>query len=164
MNKIIRAIIIIFIIIIMLVLSVIVIGRMFFYNQKYTLNFEKVAEFDKGQNDNDLYWFTLRDKEYHGFYGVEMLENLSFNADDVDDIDFDYNNYTYIITIDHELKKISYSYSDMKNRKFLFIPKQFVGNVVLDSKETNKLYIYRIKKMDIDCDYHNPDYGVSFVD
>lgn len=163
MNKTVRNITLILLVIILLVLSIIIIGRIFYYKE-YVLNFETVAEIDKGQDDNDLYWFTLRDEEYHGFYGVEMLENLSFNTDDISNIDFDYNNYTYVITVGHELKNISYSYSDMKNRKFLVIPKQFVGNVVLDSKGTDKLYIYKIKKMDIDCDYHNPDYGVSFVD
>lgn len=164
MNKIVRATVIVFIIIALLILSVIIIGRIFFYSQKYTLGFEKVTEIDRIPDDNDLYWFTLRHEEYNGFYDVEMLENLSSNIGDVDNIDFDYDNYTYVITIGHELKSISYSYSDVKNRKFLFIPKQFVGNVVLDSKETDKLYIYKIKKMDIDCDYHDRDVGVNFSD
>lgn len=164
MNKIVRTIVIVFIIIVLLILSVIIIGRIFFYSQKYTLGFEKVTEIDRIPDDNGLYWFTLRHEEYNGFYDVEMLENLSSNIDDVDNIDFDYDNYTYVITVGHELKSISYSYSDMKNRKFLFIPKQFVGNVVLDSKETDKLYIYKIKKMDIDCDYHDKKVGVNFSD
>lgn len=164
MNKVIKTAIVILISIVLLVILVMIIGRIFFYNQKYPLDFEKVTEIKKGQDNNDLYWFTLRDEEYNGFYGIEMLENLSSNIDDVDNIDFDYENYTYVITIGHELKSISYSYSDMKNRKFLFIPKQFVGDVVLDSMETDKLYIYKIKKMDIDCDYHDKDVGINFSD
>lgn len=164
MNKIIRIVFVILVIVLLLILSVIIIGRIFFYNQKHTLDFVKVTEIDRTPDDNDIYWFTLRNEEYNGFYGIEMLENLSSNIDDVDNINFDYDNYTYVITVGHELKSISYSYSDMKNRKFLFIPKQFVGNVVLDSKATDKLYIYKIKKMDIDCDYHDKKVGVNFSD
>lgn len=153
--------------IIFVIMLIFVAVTVILYKSYFSISFEKIYECNADiPEENDLYWFTQRDASYDGFFGTnnDWIYNLVDKSVDIESMHFDYNNYTYVITIDHELKKISYSYSDMKNRKFLFIPKQFVGNVVLDSKETNKLYIYRIKKMDIDCDYHNPDYGVSFVD
>ena len=79
-----------------------------------------------------------------------------------DDIVFDYDHYTYIVTIGHELINIEYSRSDMKNRIYGIFPKQYVGHVTLKEDLTDKVYIYRIKKMDIDCDYHEPNRSVTF--
>ena len=52
----------------------------------------------------------------------------------------------------------------MKNRKFIFIPKQFIGKVELKKDFSNRVYIYKIKKMDIDCDYHDRSKNVEFKD
>ena len=61
-----------------------------------------------------------------------------------------------------KLKSIKYSYSVSKNRKFLFFPKQLIGQVTLDKNMIDKIFIYRIEKMDIDCDFHNPQAYVSY--
>ena len=50
----------------------------------------------------------------------------------------------------------------MKNRVMVIFPKQYIGKVVLCEEDTGKVYIYRVKKMDIDCDYHEREKNVSF--
>ncbi|MDR1630532.1 MAG: hypothetical protein LBS36_10040 [Oscillospiraceae bacterium] len=106
-------------------------------------------------------WHTLRHPSYNGFFPDEILDDLGVNRDD---LRLDYNRYTYVVTFRHELLNISYSYSQMKNRTFIKLPKQFVGNVDLKSETTDNVYIYRVKKMDIDCDFHDRTKGVSFID
>ena len=125
------------------------------------IKFETVGSYDCNKDYfEDLAWFTLRDASYNGFFPPETLDSLGV----VDhNISFDYDNYTYVVTVRHELSKISYSYSQTKNRKLIIIPKQFVGNVELKKGITNKVFIYRIKKMDIDCDYHETSRGVSYI-
>lgn len=147
---------IIFIMILML-LSVII------YHTNFSLQFEEVGCFDgKINSESNSVWFTLRDESYSGFYEETRLENLLKSENEFSNLDFKYDEYTYIITIGHELNKISYTFSQMKNRKLMIIPKQFVGIVDLKKESTEKIYIYKIKRMDIDSDVHSPMRGVSF--
>ena len=126
------------------------------------IDFERVCEKDykPTKNFSTHLWFTLRSPEYSGFFPEESLDTLGV---DYNDIPFDYNRYTYIITIGHELLDIKYSRSDMKNRIYGIFGKQYVGHVTLKEETTDKVYIYRIPKMDIDCDYHEPQRAVTFV-
>ena len=148
-------------IMVIFVLLIILIFIIFIFN--FNIKYEYVATFSGNiSSENSLSWFTLRDEKYHGFFDETRLENLLKTKEKLNNYDFNYEKYTYVITVGHELKQISYSFSQMKNRKFLFMPKQFVGNVELTKEYTDKIYVYRIKKMDIDCDYHNRERGVSF--
>ena len=132
-----------------------------FSSKKKDLSFEKVGEFpytcNSEINDSELVWFTLRDEKFNGFFSDDILDNYK-----VEYSEFDYSKYTYVICVGHELKSISYSNSETKNRKLLIFPKQFVGIVSLSEEKSCNLYIYRIPKMDIDCDYHNRSRLVSF--
>lgn len=148
-------------------LVLILIGGIMFF--KYTIpnyrniNFDEVYQCDIDANTeifNKTYWFSIRDNSYNGFFDIGYLDKIGV---DCSKLDFDYSKYTYIITIGYELSDISYSYHDMKNRKLIFIPKQFIGKVKLKKEFDNKVYIYKIKKMDIDCDYHNRSKNVEFV-
>ena len=132
------------------------------YSRTYkSIEFEQVCEKDANfESDRHIKWFTLRSSEYGGFYSEESLNTLG--VEDYDDIVFDYDQYTYIITIGHELINIEYSRSDMKNRIYGIFGKEYVGHVTLKEEETDKVYIYRIPKMDIDCDYHEPERDVVF--
>lgn len=118
---------------------------------------EKQATFERSRH---ILWFTLRSSEYSGFYSEESLDTLG--VENYEDIAFDYDRYTYIVTIGHELISIEYSRSDMKNRIYGIFGKQYVGHVTLKEEATDKVYIYKIKKMDIDCDYHEPERDVIF--
>lgn len=125
-----------------------------------SINFEQVCIKDGNlERFKEHAWFTLRSPEYHGFYSEELLDTLKV---DYDDIIFDYDHYTYIVTLGHELLNIEYSRSDMKNRIYGIFGKEYVGHVTLKEEFTNKIYIYRIKKLDIDCDYHEPKRAVTY--
>lgn len=133
------------------------------YKKEFKLSFEQIEQIPVSTNsfsDKELIWFTLRDEKYCSFYSSEILLNYGVSPDK---INMDFSKYTYVVTIGHELESINYSFSRMKNRKFLFIPKQFVGIVNLQYECSPNLYIYRIKKMDIDCDYHEPNKNVYYV-
>jgi hypothetical protein len=134
-------------------------------NATYTeIPYEKVTQYEFSLDDDNInytFWFTIRDELFNGWFTNDYLTNMGI---DISNIEFDYNKYTYVITIGYELHRISYSYSDMKNRKFGFVPKQFVGKVELQRELKNIVYIYRIKRMDIDCDYHERNRNVFFVD
>lgn len=123
------------------------------YNLKYTLVYSEFCDNING----DEYWFSLRDEKYNGFFTEGYLRNYG-----VEFSDYDYENYTYIVTLGHELKEITYSPKEMKDRVMVIFPKQYIGKVVLDKNDTGKVYIYRVKKMDIDCDYHERSKNVSF--
>ncbi len=88
-----------------------------------------------------------------------MLESY---CEDYETGQLDRENYTYVVTCGHKLKNISYNLFETKNRKFIVFPKQFVGRVVLEYEESDNIYIYKIKKIDIDCDYHDRARNVYF--
>lgn len=149
----------------LIILSILffIIFIMSIYKKEFELPFEQVEQISVSADvlsEKTLVWFTLRDEKYCGFYSSEMLLNYGIMPDK---LDMDFSNYTYVVTVGHKLENISYSFSQMKNRKFLFIPKQFVGIVNLQYECSSNLYIYRIKKMDIDCDYHEPNKNVFYV-
>lgn len=149
----------------MIILSILflLIFAMSIYKKDFELPFEQVEQISasaEALSENEPVWFTLRDEKYGGFYSSEKL--LDYGVA-LNDFDLDFSNYTYVITLGHKLESISFSYSKMKNRKFLFVPKQFVGIVKLQYEYSPNIYIYRIKKMDIDCDYHEPSKNIFYV-
>lgn len=144
-----------------LLVCFIIINALCVYRMDFEIPFDKAGEFDIGEKTSvgktDAYWVGLRHPKYGGFYSEEILDAYNIN------INLDFNKYTYIVTFGHELKRISYSYNTMKNRKLVFIPKQFIGKVVLLEEFKDKVYVYRIPTMDIDCDFHERDRKIYFV-
>lgn len=131
------------------------------YNAKFDLPFEPVERIAVDDiPDSEPAWFSLRDEKYSGFF---TLEKLTEYGADASDLSFDFSHYTYIVTCGHELRSIKYSLSQTKNRRFLFIPKQFDGIVELQYDSSPYVYIYRVKKLDIDCDYHEMSKNVSYI-
>ncbi len=129
------------------------------YHMNFDISFECIGAFDVTEypeNGCSTGWLSLRHPDYNGFYSDEILNQYRI------DMDLEYDKYTYIITFGYELKQISYSYDTVKNRKILFIPKQFIGKVILLDEFKDKLYIYKIPKMDIDCDIHERNREVYF--
>ena len=156
-----------FIVLSLLIVIGLIIDKMFFY---HNIPFDLVAEcdiiIDKGTGFDEKnrfcswrdsnFWHTIRDEKFHPFYGLEILQK----ADLPSDVTIDTQKYTYVVTYGRQLKQIQYRYLDMKNRTLFLLPKQFVGRVLLGKETTEKIYIYRIRKMDIDCDYHNHNRNV----
>lgn len=123
------------------------------YNHYFELDFIKVTDYTsdfKTSKSQNLYWFSLSNG---GCFTKETLDRYGV------DLDFepDYSKYTYIVTVGYKLNDISYSLNARKNHV------QFIGKVILDDEFTNKIYIYRVKRMNIDCDYHERDRNVYFV-
>jgi hypothetical protein len=132
-----------------------------YYKSFQNISFEQIGVYNTNEENlnGETYWFTLREPE--GFFDITTLDNLGV---DYSNVYFDYSKYTYVVTVGYELSSLSYSYSEMKNRKFIIFPKQFVGFVELKPQKNDNVYIYRIKKMDIDSDVHEPNRGVSFAE
>ena len=131
------------------------------YNAKFDLPFEPVERIAvKDIPDSEPAWFSLRDEKYSGFFTLEKLTEYGAESSD---LSLDFSHYTYIVTCGHELRSIKYSLSQTKNRRFLFIPKRFVGIVELQYDPSPYVYIYRVKRLDIDCDYHEMSKNVSYI-
>ena len=126
----------------------------------FSIPFEYVAKYKAEDIEKMPIWFSVRDKKYSGFFDEELLSEhcVGYRKDELD-----LENYTYIVTCGHKLKEISYSFCETKNRKLLFIPKQYVGRVILYYEENSYIYIYKVKKIDIDCDYHDRNKNVYFT-
>jgi len=129
------------------------------WNRRNSLEFtliQTVPVAEKFYGD-ELKWFSVRDEKFQGFHGTgeEMLRGFTGKS-----FDLDIENYTYIVTIGHELESLKFSLSAIKNT---FPPKQFVGIITPKEERADLIYIYRIKKMDIDYDYHDPSGFVTFV-
>lgn len=150
------------VVLIFIIIALILTDIITLYHHDFEIQFEKVGEFDIVEKPINgglgAFWIALRSPAYNGFFSNDILKN-NFN---IEFNEFDFNKYTYIVTSGYELKQISYSYDTMKNRKFIAIPKQFIGKVVLWDEYKDKIYIYKIPKMDIDCDFHERNREVYF--
>lgn len=149
----------------MIVIVVIVLAFSIFlggvlYYMQFNIRFENldtVKEPEGFTEKIDAVWFTLRDENYKGFFPNDTLSDYGI------EVDMDFQRYTYVITCGHEMVKLEKSYSKMKNRKFGFLPKQFIGQITLKEADDHMVHIYRIPRMDIDCNYHQRDQFVQWV-
>lgn len=149
----------------MIVIVVIVLAFSIFlggvlYYMQFNIRFENLdtVKEPSGFSENiDAIWFTLRDEKYKGFFPNNTLSDYGI------DIDMDFQTYTYVITCGHEMTKLERSYSKMKNKIFGFLPKQFIGQITLKEADDHMIHIYRIPKMDIDCNYHQREQYVQWV-
>lgn len=127
-------------------------------------NFEKhewqnycLVFFDDSFKDH---WF-LQPTYDHAKEKLHYYDNTYKNMFKVPIVEFDTENYTYIITFKHELAKLQYSES-LKNDTFL--SKQYRGIFYFSKESKNKIYVYRIQKMYIDFDYDDYDKSFKLVD
>lgn len=132
------------------------------YYHRFNIKFESITSVKVSDsfinNGAWPYWFTIRN---NGWYTTDVLQEL---IQDSEDIIFDLNHYTYVITCGYKMEKLEYSFSNMKNRrKYIPIPKQYIGEICLNKNYDGMIHFYRIKKIDIDHDYHLPESGVHWV-
>lgn len=127
---------------------------------QFSLSYDFIAKYEADNIDSLPVWFTVRSKEFEGFYDEEVLK---MHCKDYEYGLLDTTKYTYIVTCSHQLMNASYSFSEVTNRKLLFIPKQYVGRVVLSYEKSKYIYIYKIKKIDIDCDFHDQTRNVFYM-
>ena len=74
--------------------------------------------------------------------------------------DLDFENYAYIVTVGHELSRLRVSFSA---RRQTSPPREFHGIVTLQDEPTDNIYIYRIRKWNIEHNFKMPSSYVSFV-
>ena len=138
----------------------------------YPIKFEKIEEFESHEplyQDEKKYWLSVRHRrfdayiEYSGNPFKEQEAHIGYKGIYYNNVDFD--KYTYILTLGHELSEISYSYSSMQFKKWFLFPKEFVGKVKLKKEfQEQKIFLYRIKIMDIDNSWNIENQDVEFVD
>ena len=133
------------------------------------VSFELISEtdYDADYNggylkENSLAWFSLLDPNFESDIlgsGTEILDSagIVYNSDN-----FDVEHYTYIVTVGHKLKSLKYSFLKCNQRNEFLLPKQFIGHATLDKTQTDKIYIYRIKKMNINFDIHDREGSADF--
>ena len=117
------------------------------------LAFEPITEktLDISSVNERVKWFTISDNNFEKLDLSDYAEKAIINQLDSELIDTD--NYTYIVTIGHRLKGFSYNYTRCSLRRFI-IPTEYIGRATLESQSTGKVYVYKIRKMNIDRDYH----------
>ncbi len=127
-----------------LLLISIVFNLILLYHHEFYLDFEEVYREKREDVKVMGRWYSIKDEKYRGFFSEENFPNY----------DFDCDNYTYIVTFGYELEAISYSFSRMIDKKVytLGLPIQFVGEIIYKDLPTNYVYIYKVKKINIDRD------------
>lgn len=133
------------------------------------VSFELISEtnYDADYNggylsENAPAWFSLLDPNFESDLlgnDFEMLDNagIVYNSDT-----FDVERYSYIVTVGHKLKSLKYNFLKCNQRNEFLLPKQFIGYATLDKTQTDRIYIYRIKKMNINCDIHDWEGSADF--
>lgn len=152
-----------YILFIIFTLIILVVTVIFFLFQYYDVKIELVDRYviEKLDWDNAPVWLTLRNDVYDPWVKIEYISKKY--GIKLDKQKFDFDKYTYAVVVGHELVSLKYSFSDAFSRKYIIIPDQFNGRVTLKSGKTNNIYIYKFKRMNIDCDYH--DLGnIQYVD
>ena len=106
------------------------------------LQFEYVDKIPIEYNEeinSDTPWFTVVNEEYAPLFGLGNLQG-SYGVD-VESVqsDFDLNNYSYL----------------NPKRRIGLIPYELTAKATLSSEKQNYIFIYRIKKANIVCNYHD---------
>ena len=135
----------------LLVLSIIISVYM---NKTIDLKFEKIATYnvDVTTEKPKRVWISILSEKYKPFFSSEYVFD-NYGIDINSNIDTD--KYSYIVTFGHELKQISYCNSFCMSKYLGILPKERIGMVVLSKESTGKVYVYRVKKINIVCDYHS---------
>lgn len=101
----------------------------------------------------DSNYFFIKDDSYQGFYdGVLRLQEY---IPDYDISALNTQEYTYVVSVNCKIEEITYSGRACKRRTLFVFPDVYTANVTVDNTSDNMLRIYRMKKINIDYDYHN---------
>lgn len=145
------------IIIIIIISLIILVGHIFFVIHSPKLELIEKIEYLNQPIDYNVKYFFVKDEDYNGFYnGVEVFR--CFDSE-YDSSNFDTKKYTYIVSVNREIESIKYSGLKCKRRKLFFFPDEYQADVVCsENKNDATLRIYRMKKINIDYDYHGTEF------
>lgn len=106
----------------------------------------------------DSNYFFTKDDSYQGFYdGVLRLQEY---IPDYDISALNIQEYTYVVSFNCKIEEITYSGRVCKRRTILGFPDVYTANVTFDKTSDNVIRIYRMKKINIDYDYHGAGLNV----
>lgn len=140
---------------IILIFFVVLAGIVIFIFINHNLNFELVDEisvYNLNENNYDTDYFFIKDSDFNGFYdGIGRLKHFvpQFQEQNINTEEF-----TYIVVINGNLKNISYNFNKCKKRNAIGFPSVYSALIEYEKTDDNVLRIYKIKKINIDYDYH----------
>ena len=123
-----------------------------------SLQFEFVYKIPIDYNEEtrkSLPWFTIVNDRYDPMFDLNSLENYGVDINNVK-YKFDLENYSYIVCYGHELERLTYRYIKPIKRKGL-IPDALTGKATMSSKNQDNIYIYRIRRKNVVCYFHDMD-------
>ena len=150
--------------VIFLILFAIAVFGLLWVCLNHSISFEKVSvlDWDRSKCTNsitdELKWFTILDDDYDPWFDESLFEEYKV---DLSDVRFDKENYSYVVTVNRELKKLSYNYFAVGGVPFIGVDRYY-GRVTLGKETPGKIYIYRIRKMNISIDYHYRDNNIYY--
>lgn len=101
----------------------------------------------------DSNYFFIKDDSYQGFYdGVLRLQEY---IPDYDVSALNTQEYTYVVSFNCKIEGITYSGRECKRRTLFVFPDVYTAHVTFNNTSDNVVRIYRMKKINIDYDYHS---------
>lgn len=131
-----------------------VLGLIMFSFRERSLKPELIDEIRINNLDaiSDKDYFFIKSDEYNNFYdGFEILKQLS---PDYDTQKLDAKHFTYVVSVNGTITEINYSEKNCKMRNVIGLPKTYTAFLDYEKINDNTVRIYKIKKVDIDYDYH----------
>ena len=146
------------IIIVFTALLIIIIGNTFLVTHSPQLEFIEEIEYSNSPVDSyNIKYFFIKDEDYNGFY--DGLKVLSYFVPEYDLSKLDTNKYTYIVSVNREIESVKYSGLKCKRRTFVFFPDEYQAEIECsENKHDGMLRIYKMKKINIDYDYHDDNF------
>lgn len=122
----------------------------------HNLKLDLINEFEYNGDYKYAYgekYFFIKDDDYNCFYdGKEILKSYlpeyELSSLDTDD-------YTYMISVNRKINSVKYNGRNCKLRTYFLLPDEY--EAIIESEETDDavIRIYRMKKINIDYDYHS---------
>lgn len=122
----------------------------------HSLKTELIGEYEYDSSSSYSYgekYFFIKDDEYNGFYDGGNLLGYYLPEEDLSAIDTD--RYTYLVSIERIIKSVEYSGLNCKRRGFFVLPDEYEAMIESDETSDGLIRIYRMKKINIDYDYHS---------
>lgn len=125
------------------------------------IDFKYATEIEVDENllaDEQFPWISVIDEKFDPLFTEEYLGN-KYGSQILKHEDFsDKDNCTYIVTFGRKLHSIAYKCIEARTKHLGFIPKQLIGKVSLSDETDNKIYVYKIQKINLVSDYYNGNY------
>ena len=106
------------------------------------------------REEDDTIWLAIYDNPV-SYIPPQYFDWLFEHYGATNNIDFDFENYAYVVVFGYELKRLTYSELYTFGR-FTGAYKRYYGKVWVSKRcPENQINIYRISKMFIGCDDHD---------